>query len=215
MHSQPLFQADDPSELHALMRAHPLATVVTLSTLPALPDGAGLQADLLPLEVVAEPGGAVRLRGHVARRHGMAQSVPDGAEVLAVFQSPNAYISPRWYVNGQSSGRLAPSWNYAAAEARGRLHWVDDAGWMRTHLGALAAAQEGGRAQPWSIGDAQPGFIDEAAARLVGFEVLVDRLVGKHFLSQQRTEADRRSVIAHLLQEPAGAARDVAGLIKP
>ncbi|MBV7542358.1 FMN-binding negative transcriptional regulator [Acidovorax sp. sic0104] len=212
MHSQPLFQTDDPSELHALMRAHPLATLVTLSTLSR---EAGLQADLLPLEVVAAPGAAMCLRGHVARPHGMAQSVPDGAQVLAVFQTSNAYISPRWYVNGQRSGRLAPSWNYAAAEARGRLRWVDDAGWVRTHLGALAAAQECGRDQPWSIGDAQPAFIDEAAARLVGFEITVDRLVGKRFLSQQRTEADRRSVVAHLLQEPAGAARDVAGLIVP
>ncbi|CAN7208389.1 FMN-binding negative transcriptional regulator [Acidovorax sp. Leaf78] len=215
MHSQPLFQVDDLNELHGLMRAHPLATVVTLSTVPALSDATGLQADLLPLEVVAAPGGAVCLRGHVARSHAMAQSVLSGAEVLAVFQSPNAYISPRWYVNGQRSGRLAPSWNYAAAEARGRLRWVDDAGWMRSHLGALAAAQESGRAQPWSLGDAQPAFIDEAAARLVGFEVTVDRLVGKRFLSQQRTEADRRSVIAHLLQEPGGAASDVARLIVP
>lgn len=210
MYSQPLFLPKDPTELHRLMQAYPLATVVTAA------GDAGFAAHLLPLEVVADAGAALRLRGHVARSHAMARDIAEGAAVMAVFQSPNAYISPRWYVNGQRSGRVAPSWNYAAAEACGRLAWVrGDRGWLLDHLRALTAAQEGGRAQPWSLDDAAASFIDDAAAHLVGFEIMVERLEGKRFLSQQRTEADRRSVVEHLAREASGAARDVAALIVP
>jgi transcriptional regulator len=207
MYTQALFQAEEPGACHRLMRTYPLATVVAMTH-------AGLEAHLLPLAFMDEgPGG--RLQGHVGRTHSLPQAVCDGAQVLAVFQSPNAYISPRWYVNGQRSGRLAPSWNYAAVEARGAIRFMDDSQWMRAHLQALTRLQEEHRAQPWSLQDAAPTFIDDAARRLVGFEIDIAHLSGKRFLSQQRTPDDRRSLVEHLLLEPAGAARDVAAMIVP
>ena len=189
------------------MRAYPLATLVAMTD-------AGLEAHLLPLEWVAE-GANGQLRGHVAREHSLCRAVRDGAQVLAVFQSANAYISPRWYVNGQRSGRLAPSWNYAAVEARGAIRFTDDSHWMRAHLQALTHTQEAHRAQPWSLQDAPVSFVEDAARRLVGFEIDIEHLGGKRFLSQQRTPEDRQSLVHHLLQEPTGAARDVAAMIAP
>lgn len=205
MHTQPLFKLDAPHEVRDFMRAYPLATLVTMTT-------AGLEANMLPLEVT-EQAGIVQLRGHVARTHSLLQAARDGSEVLAVFQSPNAYISPRWYVNGQRSGRLAPSWNYAAAEARGRLRFVESSDWLRRHLEALTASQEAHREAPWSLQDAAPSFIEGAAQSLIGFEIDIDQLAGKRFLSQQRTEADRQSLVRHLSLERSGSARDVAALI--
>lgn len=207
MYTQPLFQPEDPAECHRLMRAYPLATVVALTD-------AGPEAHLLPLEWVAR-GAHGQLRGHVAREHTLCQTVCETAQVLAVFQTPNAYISPRWYVNGQRSGRLAPSWNYAAVEARGAIRFIDDSHWMRAHLHALTDSQEAHRAQPWSLQEASPSFVEDAARRLVGFEIDIAHLGGKRFLSQQRTPADRQSLVHHLRQEPAGSARDVAAMIVP
>lgn len=207
MYTQPLFAVEDLHELHGLMRSYPLATVVASTP-------GGLEANLLPLQIAEGPGCGL-LKGHVARAHTLARSVREGAEVLAVFQGPNAYISPRWYVNGQRSGRLAPSWNYVAAEARGCIRFVEDPGWMRDHLAELTASQESHREPPWSLQDASPAFVEEAAQRLVGFEISITRLTGKRFLSQQRTPADRDSLVRHLAAERQGAARDVAALIIP
>lgn len=204
MHIQPLFAETDIGALHRLIDAYPLATLTTHTS-------QGLEAHLLPLELVAT--GA--LRGHVARQHALCTDAVDGSEVLAVFQGPNAYISPRWYVNGQRSGRLAPSWNYVAVQARGRLRFIDDGAWLRTHLGALMARQESHRAQPWSLEDTAADFVTEAAQRLIGFEIEILDLSGKRFLSQQRTEADRRSLVHHLEREASGMARDLAALIVP
>ena len=212
MHIQPLFAENDTTALHRLMAAHPLASLVATGA-----DGA-LQAHLLPLLWLpgATPASPGRLQGHVARSHPLRQEVADGSAMLALFQGPNAYISPRWYVNGQRSARVAPSWNYVAAQARGRLHWVDgDAAWLRTHLAALTATQEQHRAQPWSLDMAAPDYVENAARHLVGFEMEVTALEGKRFLSQQRTEADRRSLVEHLEREPCGMARDVARWIVP
>lgn len=207
MHSQPLFVENRPSELQRLMRAHPLATLVIVG-----PQGA--QAQLLPLQFVpGAPHG--RLLGHIARGHPFHTEAPGGSEALVIFQGPNAYISPRWYVNGQKSGRNAPSWNYTAVQARGPLRWIDDRDWLLTHLGALTAEQEAEREAPWSLHETAADVLDNAARRLIGFEIEIAEIAGKRFLSQQRTEADRRSVIEHLSQEPRGMARDLASWIEP
>lgn len=207
MYTQPLFQPEDSGECHRLMRAYRLATVVATTE-------QGLEANLLPLEWVAH-GVCGQLKGHVAREHTLHRSLRDGGQVLVVFQSPNAYISPRWYVSGQRSGHLAPSWNYAAVQARGAIRFTDDSQWMHAHLQALTRSQEERRTLPWSLQDASPSFVEDAARRLVGFEIDIEHLSGKRFLSQQRTPEDRHSLVKHLLLEPAGAARDVGAMIVP
>lgn len=208
MHIQPLFAIEARDELHQLMRAYPLATLFTVA-------GSSIDANLLPLEVVDRGTHGV-LAGHVARSHSLWTSeAREGCDVTVVFQSPNAFISPRWYVNGQRSGRLAPSWNYIAVQATGRLRFIEDGAWLRAHLEALTQSQEGSRDEPWSLADASPEFVDDALQRLVGFEIDVLALSGKRFLSQQRTEADRRSLVEHLRQEESPSARALAALIQP
>lgn len=210
MHAQPLFAENDPATLLHLVASYPLATLVTTSATGAT------DVHLLPLELHQPDAAPACLRGHVVRDHPMRRDVADGGSMLVLFQGPNAYISPRWYVNGQRSARLAPSWNYVAVQARGHLRWVDgNPAWVLAHLAALTAAQEAGRSEPWSLELAAPDYVQGAARHLVGFEIEVTALQGKRFLSQQRTEADRRSLVEHLVREPSGMAHDVARLIVP
>ncbi|MGJ7525996.1 FMN-binding negative transcriptional regulator [Variovorax sp. GB1P17] len=208
MHTQPLFSVEPRHELLQLMRAYPLATLFTVTS-----DGAA-EANLLPLEV-CDLGPHGTLRGHVARSHSLWQSVADDSSVTVVFQGPNAYISPRWYVNGQRSGRLAPSWNYVAVQAQGPLRFIDDPAWVLSHLASLTESQEAGRTEAWSLNDASQEFAENASQRLVGFEIEIRSLTGKRFLSQQRTEADRRSVIENLEREASPTAHALAKLIVP
>ncbi|AMM24127.1 FMN-binding negative transcriptional regulator [Variovorax sp. PAMC 28711] len=207
MHIQSLFAITAGHELQALIGRHPLATLVSACA-------SGPAVELLPLEFAAG-GPRGRLRGHVARHHPLATGTPQGTEMTAIFRGPDAYVSPRWYVNGQRSGRVAPSWNYVVVQARGRIRFVDSADWVVTHLAALTAQQEARRDRPWSLAEAPGSFVDEMAAQLIGFEIDLSELVGKRFLSQQRTEADRRSIVAHLQRESSGAARDLGALIAP
>lgn len=50
---------------------------------------------------------------------------------------------------------------------------------------------------------------------VIGFEIDILALSGKRFLSQQRTEADRRSLVEHLGREESLSARALAALIQP
>jgi transcriptional regulator len=207
MHIPLIFAENRTDELHRIVRAYPLATIVLSVT-------HGLEVNLLPLELHESTSGTC-LRGHVARNHPIAiQSTSEGT-ALVVFQGPNAYISPKWYVNGQRSGRVAPSWNYIAVQARGILRLVDDRDWMLTHLASLTESQESSRVEPWSMAQAAPQFIDEVSEKLIGFEIGVTELVGRSMLSQQRTVADRQSLISHLALEPSASARELGAFIAP
>lgn len=207
MHIQPLFAISERQALHQLMRDYPLATVISARNGSA-------EANLLPLDL-RDSGAHGRLSGHVARTHGLWMEGPKGFEVTVFFQGPNAYISPRWYINGQRSGRNAPSWNYVAVQARGQLRFTQDADWMAAHLASLTAGQEAGRPDPWSVDDAAPGFLNEIMQRLVGFEIDIEELTGKRFLSQQRTEADRESLARNLALESSLSAQALGRLLKP
>ena len=93
------FVEQDPEALLALMQAAPLATLVR--------GGAELAADILPLEV-ERVGDGWRLTGHVARANPLWREA-DGQPVLAVFQGPQAYVSPSWYAEqGRSMARWCP-----------------------------------------------------------------------------------------------------------
>jgi transcriptional regulator len=207
MHIPPMFAENRKDELHRIVRAYPLATIIMSVT-------NGLEVNILPLELHDSTSGTC-LRGHVARNHPIATESTSEDVVSVVFQGPNAYISPKWYVNGQRSGRVAPSWNYIAVQARGILRLVDDHNWMLTHLASLTESQETSRVEPWSMAQAAPQFIEEVSERLIGFEIGVIELVGRSMLSQQRTVADRQSLISHLALEPLASARELGAFITP
>lgn len=182
------------------MRDYPLATLIA--------DGAGeMEVNLLSL-LLAEGGSLGRVTGHVSKSHHLFANNLGIKSVTAIFQSPNAYISPKWYVNGQRSGRNVPSWNYGAAQAQGSMRFNDVALWMREHLGALTNAQEASRREPWSPAQADPEFLEAATARLIGFKVGIQSLCGKRFLSQQRPAADRDSLVEHLARCGSGFSTD-------
>ncbi|KWT64803.1 FMN-binding negative transcriptional regulator [Comamonas testosteroni] len=99
MYIQPLFSISEVSELHQVMNSYPLATLIA--------EGAGeVEINLLPLLLV-KAGSLGRLTGHVSKSHNLYSKGRSIKTVTAIFQSPNVYISPRWYVNGQQSGRNA------------------------------------------------------------------------------------------------------------
>jgi transcriptional regulator len=191
------FEQNDAQALQALMRAQPLATLVTTAA-------DGLTADHLPLEYDAGSG---VLRGHVARANPLWRHA-DGQPVLAVFSGPQAYVSPAWYPSKAATHKVVPTWNYTVVHAHGRLRAVDDAPWLRALVGRLTERFEGARAtppEPWSVTDAPDDYLEQMLRAIVGVEIRVERLLGKWKLSQNRSEADRLGVAAGLGDDPMAA----------
>ena len=190
------FQEQRPEILHELMRARPLATLVTLSA-------EGLNANHVPLHLSQEPGPFGTLRGHVARENPIWQDFDADAEVLAIFHGPEAYITPSWYPSKKRTGKVVPTWNYAVVHAYGRMKVVEDAVWLRAQLEALTAQNEAAFAQPWHLDDAPVDFIAKLTEAIVGLEITITRLVGKWKAGQNQPREDRAGA-AHGLGASAG-----------
>jgi transcriptional regulator len=192
------FEQPDRAALIALMRERPLATLVI-----ATPDGP--TADLVPLEYVAGEDEHGTLRGHVARANPLCTHA--GAQALAVFTGPDAYVSPNWYPSKREHGKVVPTWNYTMVQARGALRAIDDAPWLRALVGRLTERHEAAQAQPWSVSDAPDDYVQQMLRAIVGIEIELVSLLGKWKVSQNRSAADRAGVALGLAAtDPASAA---------
>ncbi len=193
--------------LHSLMRAQPLATVVTLAA-------EGINANHIPLHLCPDQGRFGALRGHVARSNPIWSDRVQDVEALAIFQGPDGYISPSWYPTKRDHGKVVPTWNYAVVHAYGALRVVDDPAWLRSQLEALVSRHEAQSAVPWSIADAPPDFIGRMIESIVGFEIVISRLQGKWKVSQNQPAVNRASVIDNLRQRGDANALEIARLVE-
>ena len=185
------FEQPRVETMHELMRARPLATLVTLSS-------SGLDANHIPLHLSDAPAPFGTLRGHVARANPLWRDFAQGVEVLAIFHGPDAYITPSWYATKQETGKVAPTWNYAVVHAYGTLRAIDDAGWVRAHLETLTGHHEASLPKPWAVSDAPREFIEETIKAIVGIEIVITRLSGKWKASQNQPVQNRPGVIEGL-----------------
>ena len=192
------FEELRPGVLHELMRAQPLGVLIT--------HGAeGLDANHLPFELDATLGEQGVLRAHVARNNPIWQSIVNGDEVLVVFRSQDAYISPNWYPSKHESHKQVPTWNYQVVHAHGRITLHDDEQYVRGLVARLTRTHEANEPKPWKMGDAPPDYINSMLKSIVGLEVDITRLVGKFKLSQNREVRDRVSAGQTLLSQGDGA----------
>jgi len=205
------FEENRVEVLHALMREHPFATLLTQGA-------GGPEANHLPVHLAPESGPFGVLQGHVARANPVWRQAA-GSEVLVVFHGPQAYVTPSWYETKREHGKAVPTWNYVVVHGHGRLRTIDDPAWLLGNLENLVAHHEAGFAEPWQIGDAPPEYIDKMLAAIVGIEIEITELKGKWKISQNQPPANRAGVVAGLRElgtdEAAAMADLVAGTLLP
>ena len=198
------FREEHVPVLHDLMRARPLAALVTVGE-------NGLSANHIPLLVNSEPAPFGTLVGHVARGNQLWRDAD--VPVLAIFTGPENYISPSWYAAKQEHGRVVPTWNYIAVHAHGVLRVHDDREWLRGLVTRLTETHEAQFARPWSVTDAPAEYIDGLLKGIVGIEIPIERLEGKWKMGQNRSAADRETAAAGLRTTGSAAADEVAKIM--
>jgi transcriptional regulator len=200
----PAFREDRIDVLHEAITRTRLATLVTLAA-------EGLIAGHVPMLLDKEPGPYGTLLGHLASPNPQGQGVVGGVEGLAIFQGPEAYITPSWYETKRQTGKVVPTWNYVAVHAYGPVTFFNDPARLREIVTRLTTRQEATRAQPWSVDDAPPEFTETMLKGIVGFAIPITRLEGKWKMSQNRPARDVTGVIAGLeANGEAEVAREVA-----
>jgi transcriptional regulator len=174
------FSVEDRAMVLALMREHPLATVVSGGEDPAISH--------VPL--VAEQGGdSIRLYGHVARANPHWRAWKDGQRVLAIFHGPDAYVSPLLY----DAREAVPTWNYVLAHAQGTLKVLDTSDAKEQVLKRLIDRHDPPYRERWD--DLDIGYRERMKTGIVAFSIDVERIDAKFKLSQNRPAPDRASVL--------------------
>lgn len=191
------FEESRPEVLQALVREHPLATLITQ-------DRAGaLQAN--PVPMLLDPPGDLAgapphgtLRGHVARANPLWRDTNIEVDALVVFQGAQRYISPSWYPSKAEHGKVVPTWNYIVVQARGRLRAIDDAAWLHAFVTRLTDRFEAAGSAPWKVSDAPDDYVASMLRAIVGIEIDIASIAGKWKVSQNRSDADQAGVAAGL-----------------
>ena len=196
-----------PEVMHALMRDHPLALLLTQN---AAVDASGfqpLQADAIPFMLDPARGAHGTLVAHVARANPLWRAARTDAESVVMFQGAQAYVSPAWYATKAETGKVVPTWNYVIVEVRGRLRVIDDSAWVHGLVSSLtdrheaARAASEGKANAWKVSDAPDDYIATMQRAIVGIEIEITSIKGKWKVSQNRSAADRAGVAAGLAQQ--------------
>ena len=187
------FDEQRPEALHELIRSHPLGALVVNGP-------QGLDANHIPFHLDPDAGGQGALLAHIARANPLWQEVKEGGEVLVIFRSEDAYVSPNWYPSKHETHRQVPTWNYRVVHVHGRLHVRDDERFVRGVVARLTRTHESqtGDAKPWRMTDSAEDYIAQMLAAVVGIEITIDRMVGKSKLSQNREERDRTGAAQEL-----------------
>jgi transcriptional regulator len=174
------FQIQDNSEAVSFMQRYSFATLIGVhGNLPI--------ATHLPF-VVEQQGDEVVLSSHLARANHQSDDLTSGTS-LVIFTEPHAYIAPRLYEKELN----VPTWNYIAVHAYGKAHIIDDETEQLQELGRMVEFYDNEYLEQWSR--LPLDYKLKLCKGIVMFKITVTDLQGKKKLSQNRTDADRQSII--------------------
>lgn len=207
------FAVTDPAQLTRMLEGIGAADVVTFTA-------TGIESSLVPLLHVPAAGGLGSLQGHLARANPQWKTTDPTVEALVIVNGVDGYVSPSAYPSKQETGKVVPTWNYTALHVHGRFVVHDDRDWLDAlvrrltdHHEAASSARSG--APVWSVDDAPGDYIDSMLRAIVGIEIEITRVEAKSKLSQNKSEADARGVIADLHNRGEGALADAMTAVLP
>jgi transcriptional regulator len=178
------FNSTHPSEAVALMRAYPLASLISV-------DEHGLPfISHIPMHL-EECGQRLVLLGHCAKANPHWQYLLSRAQAVVTFMGPQAYLSPAVYPDLVR----VPTWNYLAVHCTVQATLIEDAAGKEQLLKKLIADHEPAYAAQWQ--GLSEEFVQKMLAAIVGFELQVLDLQCKLKLNQHRPESHARMLAAY------------------
>lgn len=181
---------NDPSLIRGFMEEYSFAMLVTAH--------GGLRATHIPTLLDPSPAPWGSLLWHIARDNPQSAAFESGEECLAVFRSPDAYISPAWY----ETRPAVPTWNFATVHARGVPRRMEDPSAASAMLARLVAKHETPGSQ-WEYSKLPAGFLASMRNGIIAYEMPITDLEAKFKLGQERSPADREGILCGLAVGPA------------
>ncbi len=151
----------------------------------------GLQSVFVPVVISADRTTIVT---HVAKANPWWRALRDGDEVLGLFLTASAYVSPSNYPSRFENPGVVPTWNYVAAEVRASVRVHDDPEWLGRQVRLVTEQFEATRTPTWTVDDSPESYVSAQLRAIVGIQLDVIEITGKAKLSQNRPTIDRVAV---------------------
>ncbi|QQD82576.1 FMN-binding negative transcriptional regulator [Bacillus siamensis] len=135
------------------------------------------------------------LYGHFALPNPQWKEI-EGQSVLAVFQGPHCYISPKWY----ETNRAVPTWNYVAVHVYGEAELLDEEETVHS-MGDLVLKYESPDS-PYKLEDVDAKFLSGMNKGVKGFKIKISKIEGQAKLSQNHSAQRQEMVVQQLKQIP-------------
>ena len=150
-----------------------------------------------------EAGERVFVNSHMSRANHLWRLWEKIPEVLVIFQGPHTYVSPTWYDHVN-----VPTWNYQSVHMSGRAQIIRDP--EETH-GILKRLIDRYEARgSYRLETLPEAFVEKEMKGLVAFQIEVTQIEANYKLSQNRDDANYRSIVAHLEARPDDLSHGVA-----
>lgn len=181
------FEEKDKSKIHAFIRENSFAILVSIH------EGRPIGTHI-PLRLETNAEGRDILVGHISKGNEQKYTLTDGAQILAIFPGPHAYISPRWYTEMR-----VPTWNYISVHVYGTVKIMEGEA-LKAALSRLMDNYEHHLPQPVHMDEIPEKSLHDDLRGIVGFEIIVTEYQAAAKLSQNRDQQSYHQVITHLDQ---------------
>lgn len=189
------FAARSAQDLADLVAGHPLAWLCSAGP-------GGLQATPLPLLLQHDgQGRLIGVEGHFARGNPHVEALRRDPQALLLWMGVQGYVSPSWMADRTQ----APSWNYASAQCRVRVNFIDEEVALLRHLAELARAHEAGRPRAWRLEEMGPR-LHLLAQRVIGIRAEIIDVQQRYKLGQDERDDVFADILGGLAADPHSTA---------
>uniref|UniRef100_A0A4E9EDW5 Transcriptional regulator n=1 Tax=Gibberella zeae TaxID=5518 RepID=A0A4E9EDW5_GIBZA len=229
--------------LRKLIQDNPLGLITTAIPSPNYPF---LQSSHIPfvLDIDDEEDETKlgKLRGHLARVNPQSKAMIENLtenphlnniieqDVIVIFNSPiQHYVTPKFYTETKpTTGKVVPTWNYAAAQVYGRARIfydtkTDEAGqFLSKQISDLSRHAEtsvmgftgGDNPVDWKVSDAPDRFVELLKKSIIGIEIEITSMGGKFKMSQEMGMGDRQGVINGFSKLESETAKEMSKMVQ-
>jgi transcriptional regulator len=180
---------DDRRFLHDFMDEFAFVDLVTVSPT--------LRITHIPVWLDRATGPYGTIHGHISRQNPQHSTFDSKQTGVIVFHGPHGYISPTWYA---TTGNVVPTWNFAVVHATGKLRPVEGKKELNDLLARLISKFESYEGTDYDFTKIDDTYKYGMMTGIIGFELEIELLEGKFKLGQDRSPADKQSLLKKLSQ---------------
>jgi transcriptional regulator len=183
------FEENREEEIKRIIENYPLAILVANTK-------KGIIANHIPLILHKFSNSKKILIGHIAKANKLHEELKNNDNVMAIFKSEDAYISPNWYPTRNNKREHVPTWNYQSVHLYGKISFNTDQNFLLKTVKELTYIfeKDNNKNTDWKMNDVSSEFMSSMLKEIVGFEINVSDQIAKSKLSQNREKEDSQNV---------------------